>query len=73
MAKAGRYAASVLLAVLAGVIVAAALGYLGLAVLRTWQSVKTFTEDVSAASARMSDAAAALESGTKPAGAKHRA
>jgi len=61
------YAAPVILAILAGVIVAGALGWLALTLVRTWHSVKTFTEDVSEASARVSDAAAALDGHANPA------
>jgi len=56
----------VLFAVLAGLIVAGALGWLGLALLRTWRSVRAFTENISVASARVSDAAAALEAPSSP-------
>jgi hypothetical protein len=50
----------VLLIVLAALVVVGALTWLGLAVVRTWRSVKAFGRDVAAAGERMATASDAL-------------
>ena len=55
-----RYPRGVLLIALAAVVVAAALGWLAMAILKTWRTVKVVAREVAAAGERMATASNSL-------------
>jgi hypothetical protein len=54
----------VIFAILAGLVVAGALGWLGRMIWRTWTQVRDFARTVSAAGGRLADASAGLDTAT---------